>query len=364
MDVTSTTAPEPRPAGPGTGVRSGRTTMYGVAGEFLGPPLVVEDRVSAGRSAGACQLSPQGLRLHGVRSAGAVRTPTAKPVGPKVTACTADRRRASNGVAHILSLCSNYSMSTKKVAGTRPRAASGAKSQATRGRILDAALQLFNEQGTAAVSTNHIAAAAGLSPGNLYYHFADKKEIVRELHARYAAAHEDRWPPAPDGRAGLATLRRSVTEGAALAWRYRFFERERLALLRTDPRLRADYREVYEQRLGQWLEFAEQLVAHGLVRPPRPPGTLRRLGIAVWLIAENWLAFLDVVGDPQDPDQVAEGADLILVALEPHLTALGRRQWQASAPGQSQDGSSGKRDVSHAGEPGGGRAPHRPAGEE
>ena len=50
-----------------------------------------------------------------------------------------------------------------------------AKSEQTRGRILDAARRLFNERGTAAVSTNHIAAEAGLSPGNLYYHFADKQ---------------------------------------------------------------------------------------------------------------------------------------------------------------------------------------------
>ncbi|MHB9863626.1 TetR/AcrR family transcriptional regulator [Streptomyces sp. YIM S03343] len=255
-------------------------------------------------------------------------------------------------------------MSSKKLEGARSRAASGTKSQATRGRILDAAHQLFNDEGTAAVSTNHIAAAAGLSPGNLYYHFADKKEIIRELHARYAAAHEDRWRQAPDAQVGLVALRQSVTEGAALAWRYRFFERERLALLRADPHLCADYREVYERRLVQWLDYAEQLVAHGLVRPPRPPGTLRRLGIAVWLIAENWLAFLDVVGDPQDPEQVAEGADLILVALEPHLTALGRRQWQASAPEPGKGGSSGMTGGSQAGEAGVADARHRLAGEE
>src|SRR6266567_6576776 len=70
-----------------------------------------------------------------------------------------------------------------------------AKSELTRGRILDTALALFNERGTAAVSTNLVAAEAGLSPGNLYYHFADKQEIIRALHDRYAAAHEDLWEP-------------------------------------------------------------------------------------------------------------------------------------------------------------------------
>jgi AcrR family transcriptional regulator len=215
-------------------------------------------------------------------------------------------------------------------AGTRP--APSAKSLLTRTRILDAAEELFNERGTAAVSTNHIAAAAGLSPGNLYYHFADKKEIIRGLHARYAAAYENRWYPDPDGRASLATLRRNAAQVAALAWRYRFLEREILALLRADPLLRADYRDVYQRRLQQWQAFAERLVAQGLVRRPRPPGTLRHLGIAVWLIAQSWLPFLEVVGDPRDPDQVAQGMDLILATLDPHLTARGRRQWAAAEP--------------------------------
>ena len=209
--------------------------------------------------------------------------------------------------------------------GRPPRTA---KSERTRARILDAARRLFNERGTAAISTNHVAAEAGISPGNLYYHFADKREIIRALHARYAAAHEDLWEPSPDAKRNLAMLRENVAAGMALAWEYRFFERELLALLRADPALRAAYADVYERRLGEWLAFGEQLVAQGLMREPRPPRTLSDLGVAVWLIATNWLSFLDVTGDPQDPLQVARGGDLIIVALDPYLTAQARRQFE------------------------------------
>ncbi len=167
------------------------------------------------------------------------------------------------------------SSNTGKLGPDAPRGRRAA-SQRTRNRILDAALQLFNERGTAATSTNLIAAEAGISPGNLYYHFEDKQEIIRALHAQYAAAHEGRWEPSPHARDNLAALRENVTAGMTLAWEYRFFERESLALLQADPELRARYQEVYGRRLGEWHAFGEQLVAQGMLLAPSPAAQPRR----------------------------------------------------------------------------------------
>lgn len=64
---------------------------------------------------------------------------------------------------------------------TLSRGRQQAKSEATRARALDAALELFSQQGFRATTIRQIAEQAGLSVGNVYYHFASKEAIFERL---------------------------------------------------------------------------------------------------------------------------------------------------------------------------------------
>src|SRR5213079_959125 len=52
----------------------------------------------------------------------------------------------------------------------------------TRERIVEAALRLFSERGTSAVSVRELADAADVTVPGLYYHFESKAAVVREVY--------------------------------------------------------------------------------------------------------------------------------------------------------------------------------------
>ena len=120
----------------------------------------------------------------------------------------------------------------------------------TKERIVDAGVQLFNRSGVGPVTTNHIAAHLGMSPGNLYYHFKNKEEIIRGAFDRMNAEADHVWRLDP--ALGPAALHRMLTGNLALYAKYLFFARELPALLRADPVLRRRYRKIHKVRLEQF----------------------------------------------------------------------------------------------------------------
>jgi AcrR family transcriptional regulator len=189
----------------------------------------------------------------------------------------------------------------------------------TRDRILDTALALFNERGTAAVSTNHIAAAADISPGNLYYYFRNKEDIIRALFERLFAAWDTAFGLPSDHTPVLADLEALIAANYRLIWEYRFAYREMAALLRSDPVLQARYQAVRQRGYDGFAELFGAFVDAGVLNPPATPQELTSLTELCWIISEQWPVNLELSGRPFDEDGIQQGITLMRLIFRPYL---------------------------------------------
>ena len=189
----------------------------------------------------------------------------------------------------------------------------------TKTRILDAALQLFNADGTANVTTNHIAEASGMSPGNLYYHYRNKAEIVRALFARITAE----WAVNYDVPAGvfpsIAMMETMMAGNFEIQWRYRFFFRDLTMLLAADPVLAKTYREHRAESFVDTVSLIKLFVEAGVANSPGDAEAIDDLGQLLWMVGDLWLVFKDIGGAPVGQAEMDQGVRMFRRLIAPHL---------------------------------------------
>jgi AcrR family transcriptional regulator len=186
-----------------------------------------------------------------------------------------------------------------------------------RDRILESALSLFNDRGTGAVSTNHIAEAAGISPGNLYYHFRNKEEIIRALYERLFTSWDEVFQLPTDRAPSLNDLDTMITANYQLIWEYRFAYREQAALLRNDPELRERYLAVRQRGYEGFTALIDAFVAAGVLSRPADSQELAVLTELCWIVSEQWPVNLELNGQPFDENGILRGAALMRWILRP-----------------------------------------------
>ncbi|MBK7447981.1 MAG: TetR/AcrR family transcriptional regulator [Anaerolineales bacterium] len=143
-------------------------------------------------------------------------------------------------------------------------------SELTKANILQKAIELFNESGTASISMNALAESLKMSAGNLQYHYRNKEEVIRAILEVMFQEFDVIYQPA-QGQFTLDTLRQLMRLNFGIIWKYRFFYREFAALLRNDKVLAKRFREIQEYRVTEQENLIKQLAGEGVVEATFTP---------------------------------------------------------------------------------------------
>jgi AcrR family transcriptional regulator len=178
---------------------------------------------------------------------------------------------------------------------------------------------MFNAQGEPNVTTNHIADELGISPGNLYYHYRNKDDIVERLFAHYEARMDDALV-APEGRLpNLEDVWLQLHLVFECMWEYRFLYRDLVDILARNRKLRQRFARILNRAAASAETVLKGLAAAEVLRAT--PDEIHATAENVLLVATFWLNYHAVRGANSEPAQndLSQGIYQVMLLIAPFL---------------------------------------------
>jgi len=189
----------------------------------------------------------------------------------------------------------------------------------TRERIFETALRLFNQFGEPNVTTTVISDEMNISPGNLYYHFRNKDEIIEDIFRAFEreiedtlAAPEKRAPDVEDTWLFLHVL-------FELIWKYRFLYRDLNDLLSRNRTVEIHFRRILEHSVRTATLLCEGMVAVGQMRADEHE--IESLATNMVVVSTYWLSY-EYVREPRKPAEalaLGRGVYQVMAMVAPYF---------------------------------------------
>ena len=193
----------------------------------------------------------------------------------------------------------------------------------TRERILDASLAMFNAAGEPNVTTNHIADELGISPGNLYYHFRNKDDIVEQLFLRYEARIDEALLVPRDRLPNLEDVWLQLHLVFECMWDYRFLYRDLVDILSRNRKLRTHFARILARAGASTRAVLGGLAQGGIVRATADE--IHATAENVLLVTTFWLNFNAVRGNSDlgriapSQEDLTHGIYQVMLLIAPFL---------------------------------------------
>ncbi|USD65130.1 TetR/AcrR family transcriptional regulator [Vibrio sp. SCSIO 43136] len=193
----------------------------------------------------------------------------------------------------------------------------------TRDKITYGALELFNEQGERNITTNHIAAHLDISPGNLYYHYRNKQEIVRSIFELYSSELLEKFAPIKQPGNGMNLLEYYMESIFTLMWKYRFLYANLPEILSRDSELHNDYLLVQSKLQANLVAIMQEFRAIKLLSATDEE--LRSLLRTLHLIATSWLSYQITLSTHNQVTEkiIIQGMKQMMAIVKPYATPEG-----------------------------------------
>ena len=195
----------------------------------------------------------------------------------------------------------------------------------TRERILETALRLFNQLGEPHVTTGDIADELNISPGNLYYHFRNKDDIIGDLYAALEAKIAPLTAVPPDRASNVDDLWLLLHLLFERMWEYRFFYRDLDEITSRNRKVAQRFAAFNRRGEATVIELCNGLVRSGAMRATERE--IAALAQNVLMVATYWMSWQRISGrlpaaentDTIADTRLAQAAYQAMALIAPYL---------------------------------------------
>ena len=201
----------------------------------------------------------------------------------------------------------------------------------TRERIIQTSLALFNQFGEPNVTTTTIADELGISPGNLYYHFHNKDEIVNEIFAVFEREIEATLAAPTRRQADVEDVWLFLHLVFELIWKYRFLYRDLNDLLSRNRTIETHFKQILAHSIRTATLLCEGLMAAGGMHASRTE--IRALANNMVVVATYWLSF-EYVREPRrsiGDETLGMGVYQVMAMVAPYFEGPARALFEELA---------------------------------
>jgi AcrR family transcriptional regulator len=200
------------------------------------------------------------------------------------------------------------------------------KKSKTKEKIKKAAIELFNDSDTLSTSTNHIASYTGISPGNLYYHYKDKEDIIKDIYSDMSEKFEsfNSFELILNSDNPLKVLDEMFFKYGELFLEYRFMMRDMNTLIALYPELKEMFLIRQEKRIEQIESLIRYFISLGIFEDTSDEEINLRARLN-WFISSYWHFFSQTTGKSLE-EAIVESKEIVFkINIYPYLTNKGKK---------------------------------------
>ena len=198
----------------------------------------------------------------------------------------------------------------------------------TKDKILQTALDLFNEKGLSQVTLRTIANQMGISQGNLCYHYNKREQIIESLYFNLAKNIDSKMEKFHQNENLLKSLFDLSEMIMHSFYDFRFLFLDFIQVMRENDTIKEHYKQLTKQREKEFSSILNALIKDRIIQPEVFPKQYFNLYKRWNILGDFWISSAYVQQGKIAKKEIKLYFEIISESIYPYLTDKGKIEYE------------------------------------